>query len=171
MTSWLEAQVYAEMLSSLLRPVEIDGGSVFMAPIGGGCVPLMPLGNYGALVKWVLANPETSVGRRISGAPYVTNWTNLAKAFSFHLHRGLCANHTDRYFLVAMLTRISWSAGYLLRAPKFEAGAMWKLVSSRQTDLGFYQRYCPETLRSIQSQYSKSDAPDEPCLDITRRRH
>lgn len=34
---------------------------------------------------------------------------------------------------VDMLTRISLSTGYLLQAPMFEAGAMWKSVSSRQT--------------------------------------
>lgn len=96
LTSWLEAQdpkftmawtvvtggVYVEMLSSLLRPIEVDGGYVFAAPIGVGCVPLMPLDDYGALVRWVLANPEKSVGKRIGGAPYVTTWTDLAKAFS-----------------------------------------------------------------------------------------
>jgi hypothetical protein len=95
LTSWLEGQdseimawtvitggVYAEMLSSLLRPVEKGEMFVFAAPIGRGSMPLMPLDDYGALVKWVLENPGKSVGKRVNGAPFVTIWTDLAKAFS-----------------------------------------------------------------------------------------
>jgi hypothetical protein len=96
LTAWIEAQsgssmewtvicggVYAEMLSSLLRPLEVkEGEFVFAAPIGDGSIPLMPLDEYGALVKWCLANPEKSLGKRISGAPFVTVWTDLAKAFT-----------------------------------------------------------------------------------------
>lgn len=42
---------------------------MFAPPIGDGCVSLMPLDDYGALVKWVLANPERIIGKRIGGAP------------------------------------------------------------------------------------------------------
>ncbi|KAF2492945.1 NAD(P)-binding protein [Lophium mytilinum] len=95
LTSWLEAQpttqmawtvvtggVYIEMLGSLLKPVQAgDGTLVFAAPIGEGSVPLMPLEDYGALVKWVLGHPEESVGKRIAGAPFVTSWPELVEAF------------------------------------------------------------------------------------------
>jgi uncharacterized protein YbjT (DUF2867 family) len=95
LTSWLEAQdtgimawtvvtggVYAEMLSSLLRPIKAaDGTFVFAAPIGKGSVPLAPLDDYGALVKWVIENPERSIRKRVNGAPFVTTWDDLANAF------------------------------------------------------------------------------------------
>ncbi|KAF2807119.1 NAD(P)-binding protein [Mytilinidion resinicola] len=74
--------VYIEMLGSLLRPVRAgDGTFVFAAPIGEGSVPLMPLDDYGALVKWVLRYPGESVGRRVAGAPFVTTWVELVGAF------------------------------------------------------------------------------------------
>jgi hypothetical protein len=96
LTSWLEAQpttqmawttitggVYIEMLGSLLRPIQApDGTYIFAAPIGNGSMPLAPLDDYGALVAWVLSHPEKSVGKRVSGSPFVTTWAELAASFS-----------------------------------------------------------------------------------------
>ncbi len=96
LTSWLEAQptglmawttltcgVYIEMLNSLLRPIRApDETYVFAAPIGKGSVPLSPLDDYGVLVTWILGHPEESIGRRVSGAPFVTTWPELASSFS-----------------------------------------------------------------------------------------
>jgi uncharacterized protein YbjT (DUF2867 family) len=96
LTSWLEAQpttqmawttitggVYMEMLSSLLRPIRApDGTFVFAAPIGSGSVPFALLDDYGALVAWVLSHPEQSIGKRVSGAPFVTTWPELAASLT-----------------------------------------------------------------------------------------
>lgn len=74
--------VYAEMLGSVLLPRQReDGVFEFVAPIGDGSIPLMPLDDYGVRTSWILEHPEETVGKSVSCAPYVTTYPELAKAF------------------------------------------------------------------------------------------
>lgn len=74
--------VYAEMLGSLLRPRQReDGVFEFAAPIGEGTVPFLPLDDYGVRTRWILENPEETVGRFVFCGPYVTTYPELVKAF------------------------------------------------------------------------------------------
>ena len=65
----LQGGVYAQMLSSLLRPRKgVDGIYRFEAPIGGGSIPFVDLGDYGVRTavcfgeSWGMCGEETRVG-------------------------------------------------------------------------------------------------------------
>lgn len=74
--------VYAEMLGSLLLPRKRDDGVFeFVAPIGEGSIPFVPLESYGTLARWVFENPEKSVGKTISWPPWFTSYPDLVNAF------------------------------------------------------------------------------------------
>ncbi|RFU81273.1 nadp-binding [Trichoderma arundinaceum] len=74
--------VYAEMLWSLLQPrIRDDGVYEFAAPIGDGNIPLTPLDDYGARVRWMFENPEAVIGKTVVWAPFYTSYKDLVKIF------------------------------------------------------------------------------------------
>jgi len=74
--------VYAEMLNTLLRPVKADQGVVFCPPVKeDSVIPLIPLEMYGVRFRWMLENPEASIGQRLSAAPYHVTFPQIPKAF------------------------------------------------------------------------------------------
>jgi hypothetical protein len=74
--------VYAEMLWTLLQPrVRDDGVYEFAAPIGDGNIPLTPLDDYGARIRWMFEHPEAIIGKRVSWAPFYTSYKDLVQAF------------------------------------------------------------------------------------------
>jgi hypothetical protein len=75
--------VYAEMLTSLLRPAKDELGVRFGSPVRAtSVIPLIPLEMYGIRVRWMLEHPEESIGRSMSAAPYHVTFPEIAKAFS-----------------------------------------------------------------------------------------
>ena len=97
-TTWLTAQptarlpwtiveggVYAELLQSLLRPRlnPADGSADFIAPMHPtSTIPLIPVVNYAAAVKWALENPERSVGQHVDAGSFLTTFPQVAEAYT-----------------------------------------------------------------------------------------
>lgn len=74
--------VYAEMLNSLLRPIKDEQGWRFVAPVReDSIIPLIPLEMYGLLVRWMLENPEASIGKSLCAGPYYVTFPEVARAF------------------------------------------------------------------------------------------
>jgi hypothetical protein len=96
LSGWLAAQplerlpwsiisggVYAEMLNSLLRPIKDELGFRFASPVReDSIIPLIPLEMYGIRFRWMLENPEKSVGRSLSSAPFNVTFPEVAEAFA-----------------------------------------------------------------------------------------
>ncbi|KAJ9614231.1 hypothetical protein H2200_002367 [Cladophialophora chaetospira] len=75
--------VYAEMLNTLLRPVKDEQGIRFAPPVNkDSVIPLIPLEMYGIRVRWILENPEKSIGKRLSAASFHVTFPEIAAAFS-----------------------------------------------------------------------------------------
>lgn len=74
--------VYAEMLNTLLRPVKDEQGWRFVAPVKeDSMIPLIPLEMYGMLVRWMLENPEASIGKTLRAGAYHVTFQEIAQAF------------------------------------------------------------------------------------------
>jgi uncharacterized protein YbjT (DUF2867 family) len=81
----VEGGVYVEMLNSLMRPrLNLsDEAADFIAPMHPtSTIPLIPVTNYGAAVKWALENPERSVGKYVEAGSFLTTFPEIAKAFT-----------------------------------------------------------------------------------------
>ena len=77
--------MYVEMLHSLLRPRlnPSNGSADFIAPVHPtSTLPLIPVANYGAAVKWALENPERSIGKRIDAGSFLITFPEIAEAFT-----------------------------------------------------------------------------------------
>jgi len=81
--SILSGGVYAEMLNTLLRPRKDEEGVVtFAAPMReGSVIPLIPLEMYGVRVRWMLENPQLSIGRYVSAGPFPLTYPDIVEAF------------------------------------------------------------------------------------------
>jgi len=78
----LHGGVYAQLLSSLLRPRKReDGVYTFTAPIGNGSIPFVDLEDYGVRTRYVLEHPGESVGKRIGWGAWITTYPELCVAF------------------------------------------------------------------------------------------
>lgn len=74
--------VYAQMLSSLLRPQQkSDGVYEFRAPIGNGAIPFINVDDYGVMARYVFENPGETIGKLISWGVWYTTYPELATAF------------------------------------------------------------------------------------------
>lgn len=75
--------VYAQMLSSLLRPSKrADGVWEFVAPLGEGEIPFVDLGDFGIRTRWVFEHPGQCVGKKLGWAPWWTGFGEVASAFA-----------------------------------------------------------------------------------------
>ncbi len=71
------------MLNSLLRPVKDEQGVRFGQPVKQDSVmPLIPLEMYGIRFRWILENPEESIGKYLSAAPFYITFPEVARAFA-----------------------------------------------------------------------------------------
>lgn len=78
----LHGGVYAQMLSSLLRPQKGDDDVYrFYAPIGTGTIPFVDLDHYGVKVRYGLENPEECVGKKLGWAPWIVTYPEVVEAF------------------------------------------------------------------------------------------
>ncbi|KAL7934615.1 hypothetical protein V8C35DRAFT_327006 [Trichoderma chlorosporum] len=94
LTAWLMSQpldrlpwtiltggVYAEMLGTLLRPVEKGNEFFFHNPMDNDSImPLLPLEMYGYRFEWALAHPEESIGKVLSAGPFMVAFPEIATA-------------------------------------------------------------------------------------------
>ncbi|KAE9363841.1 NmrA family protein [Stipitochalara longipes BDJ] len=82
LTSCMYLETFAEMLAPSKEMVEGEEVTVFKAPVGRGTPPMIYLEDLGRYARWIVENPERSVGLNLRIATANVGWEDVARSFT-----------------------------------------------------------------------------------------